>query len=249
MGLSKFYFRTPIIWSSVPTPLRPKWDRGGIVKSRTKVCKIYPLSETVVFMGAGVRTLQTSGKVVLDTADIARTAYQLSSDHTVKQISEIWANLIQDRLNDYESIIFDKNFTNTINIHGIFGGLSNKFDYMTTESVEIKYSKADERFEYKFDLLTPPRPPTSGNYDFIYFSHAELAHRFIHGEVMKAMSHRADLPATDRDAAIVQSLVQAVIDGANDPSVGGEVAILILQRDKGLTWFHRPDVCLGYSPF
>ncbi|MGA3301875.1 MAG: hypothetical protein ABSC72_01140 [Methylovirgula sp.] len=47
----------------------------------------------------------------------------------------------------------------------------------------------------------------------------------------------------DADAAKFSAYVAAVRDWSQDPTIGGEIAAIILERGKGWRWFHRPDFC------
>ena len=55
--------------------------------------------------------------------------------------------------------------------------------------------------------------------------------------------NRRGLSGVDVHAVIMQRLIEQIIRAGIDPSVGGGVAVLILERDRPARWFHQTDAC------
>jgi len=47
----------------------------------------------------------------------------------------------------------------------------------------------------------------------------------------------------ERDARKAEMLVTAVKDWGGENTIGGEVAVIMLERRKKWRWFHRPAFC------
>jgi membrane associated rhomboid family serine protease len=44
---------------------------------------------------------------------------------------------------------------------------------------------------------------------------------------------------------LLKDAIEVAIAAHVDPTIGGDVAVVILERDKPLRWFNRPAVCGG----
>jgi hypothetical protein len=55
-----------------------------------------------------------------------------------------------------------------------------------------------------------------------------------------------DRPEIERLAVKLQLTTQAILRWADDERIGGDVAVMILEKGRRWRWFHRPDACARF---
>jgi hypothetical protein len=105
---------------------------------------------------------------------------------------------------------------------------------------------------HEFEIVPEDILPLTANVpNFVHNGHLEIITEFNHA----APSDRAkkildeddkkieSLSAPEAIATRLSSYVAAVRDWSDDADIGGDIATIILYRDKTWRWFHRPDFC------
>ena len=62
----------------------------------------------------------------------------------------------------------------------------------------------------------------------------------LNAEISAQADHR---PEVEQIAIRLQLTTQAILRWADDPRIGGDVAVMILEKGRKWRWFHRPDFC------
>jgi hypothetical protein len=215
---------------------------------RDDTCKLFPLSERVIFFSAGVYDGRNpEGNVIFSPHATAKEIFDLSTSRSMSDIVEQWAHTTTEQIkalygSNHE--IVDHNEDGFI-ARGVFAGESKDQNFVAYQNT-IMRTYTSEAIDLVF---TNERIP---NGYFLGLGHPEVVEPILHNgpdEWAKKIHERilaqtAGITGHPEAAAIwVSAVTQAVIDRAGDPRIGGQVASIILQRGHNWRWFQRPDFC------
>jgi len=219
---------------------------GGNVSD--DMCKLFPLSERVIFFSSGVYAGKNSeGTVIFSPHVTAGEVFRLSSNHDMSDIVEQWAHTILEQIKGFSATnheILEHNEDGFIT-RGVFAGESNKEDFVAYQST-ITRANTSGKMSLGF---TKERIPDRY---FLGLGHPEVVEPILHngpdewGRKIHAqiLAETAGITAQpERAATWVSAVTQAVIDRAGDHNIGGKVASIILERGHNWRWFRRPDFC------
>jgi hypothetical protein len=212
------------------------------------MCKLFPLSEHVIFFSAGVYDGRNPERNVIFSPHVtAKEIFDLSTRRSMSDIAEQWAHTIAEQIKVFYASnheIVDHNEDGFIT-RGIFAGESENQDFVAYQST-ITRTYTGEAIDLGF---TKERIP---NGYFLGLGHPEVVQPILHKGPEewarkihdRILAQTAGITGHPEEAATwVSAVTQAVIDRAGDPRIGGQVASIILQRGHNWRWFQRPDFC------
>lgn len=221
-------------------------DSRGTLSERNSftddVCKIVPVSKTVVFFGIGVTNV--TGPVGFNVTDIAR---QISTEGMMlDQIGAQWGMLTAKALEkisaEHASALIDRNNKSNDIVGGWFAGAINGELSIYRAIVKLEdTSSAPLKFVVTGGYMKPTERIS-------YFGSEKLSREFIENatprarEANKIMTAIPTLGAT-RDASYIEALVNFVIRHGRDPGIGGTATVMISNAKEGVRWFRRPNFC------
>ncbi len=217
-------------------------------------CKIVPLNSHRLFFDTG-RTIfnnDTSGQSMLNGVSLARSIYYAATP--LAELSERWASGMEAgyytlaRINAQTLL---QGLENDFLADGSFAGLDTD-GIPAVASAPIRYSRSDiigVRFSHDpIQRNTSPAIAAHG-VDLTTYSR-----EFLMGETPRAIGvHRAlneeiearRLQGADVIALQLRRLIETVINWSNDPRIGGQVSVAVVERGGLLRWFRQSAVCGG----
>ena len=221
----------------------------GVV-TNDRYCKIVPLSRNAFFFARGITSAidNTTHASIFDAREIARQAYREFGVGATKldELSQLWARRMMEVYNTRPSE-FGSNAVGGIMAEGVFVGVGAD-GMIAYGSRIIRYAQLPgapfEIAQGPDDAL--PRDPSQAA---IYpGGHRELIDEFSSGgqteRAKKAIAHLGPFqPGPDFAAARVEAYVSAVREWSGDRDIGGQIAVITLERGQGLRWVKRPDFC------
>ena len=215
---------------------------------RDDMCKLFPLSERVIFFSAGVYDGRNpEGTIIFSPHATAGEVFDLSTGHSMSDIAERWAHIIVEQIKVFYASnheIVEHNEDGFIT-RGVFAGESENEGVVAYQST-ITRSYTSDTIDIGF---TKERIP---NGYFLGLGHPEVVKPILHngpdewaGQIHdQILAETAGITGHPEEAATwVSAVTQAVIDRAGDHRIGGQVASIILERGHNWRWFRRPDFC------
>jgi hypothetical protein len=140
------------------------------------------------------------------------------------------------------SVIAESVSNKTI-VNGLFIGIS-RGNRMALAQAELTYT--DGHINSHLNYHEP-----AGNLTAIFQGgHPEIVEELDRGiterakaKIAEMKTHQTAVPSVEGWAAKSSMAVKAVMDWSNDPTIGGDVASIIIERGKKLRWFNRPTFC------
>jgi hypothetical protein len=201
-------------------------------------CKIQPLSRNVIFFATGLSYIldRKDKNVVLDAGKTAKNIFDQLNDRNFDLLSDNWAAKMKD---DFTLLV-----QTPFETSGFFAGLDAAGN-ITFLQKEIEY-RPMRGFAVSGDHTIP-----AANAQMLYSAgHDEIIRELISAQTARAKAilvdverRAADRPAADAIAIRFAAYVAAVRDWSGDNHVGGEIAVIILEKRRGWHWYHRPDFC------
>jgi len=210
-------------------------------------CKIVPFSSNAFFFYAGViSTNQTEG-TDFDGTNIAKNSYKKFGAETTK-IAEIADDWARGMIGVFEQrpLAYGAGAVHGIMTNGYFVGTGPDGNLL----VEGRFVIYDPRF-HAFASFPVGKPPTFVDpmLGATYANgHANLIKEFSNGaqtdRASKVLAQIGNYPTNqDTVAARYKAYVGAVEDWTGAPDIGGETAVIILERGEHWRWFNRPSHC------
>jgi hypothetical protein len=220
--------------------------RGGIIDDQ--YCKIQVLSSKAFFFARGTTSASDNNISLFDAREVARSVFVEFGAGTTRfaEMAAAWAARVK-AIYDSRPDEFGRFAINGIMADGFFVGVDANGD-ITMEGQRISYQPFGLQ---KFVTIPQPKPngppviPYLPTYVSGYF---EIMNEFRNGGTTeRARKISAEFGASqdepDSIATRYSAYVKAVRDWAGDPGIGGDIATIILERESGIRWFHRPDFC------
>jgi hypothetical protein len=211
-----------------------------------RYCKLYPLSDKVVFFSTGYVAGNAPG-ISFDAGVFAKGVYARSPiPPNLADLTDKWDDFMHDAymrlFSSYPSLAVS--LGNRVMIKGYFGGISDD------EKVVLESSEMSSLFGRIRSQLLHQQQAGNGT-PIVHGGHNEIISEFINRgstERAKKVLAEIDVEATgksdlERMAITVEAFVKSVRDWSGDSGIGGEVAVLILERGKSARWFRRPAHC------
>ena len=213
-----------------------------------QMCKLFPLSERVIFFSAGVYDGKNpEGTIIFSRHAAASEVFGRSTGHSLSDIAEQWAHTLVEQIKFFSVSnheIVEHNEDGFIT-RGVFAGESRNEGVVAYQST-IRRSDTIEKIDPRFTNEKIP------NGYFLGLGHPEVVEpilhngpdawaRKIHDQILAETSGTTGPP--EKAATWVSAVTQAVIDRAGDPHIGGQVASIILEQGRNWRWFRRPDFC------
>ena len=203
-------------------------------------CKITPLSDDVIFFEFGY----ISKPYVFDAKEMAINTYISSpSNHYFAQMLTIWAGQLLEiyRLLDETVPSLRIYFDGKPWIDGFLGGVN--------ENGKIELDWINISLDPIIGFSVTKNTVQAGY--LVHGGHVEIISEFDHGGrtdrartlLAKISSDGSDRSLAEKSAIKSQAFVEAVRDWSGDVTIGGEVAVLILERGKKWRWFKHPNFC------
>jgi hypothetical protein len=220
-----------------------------------RTCKIRPLSPTAFFFSVGIETAirEATGKTVFEARDIAKDAFAgAGSAGDFTNLAETWASRMERTLRKLPlspSIMKDmaaKGYF--VGARGFFIGTAPDGDIVIGTGTITYRPEGKVHFVHAAEAVTPtatPRVAQSANQpaldvekEFVNGGQTDRAKKIIQDNAWAKIGDGAD-----GQAQRFENIVAAVRDWSGNPAIGGDIAVIILERGKTVRWFHRPDYC------
>jgi len=220
---------------------------AGPTPKTSYACKIEQLDPYSVFAASGL----TSGAGPVGVYEEAKT--QFISSNPASANAEAWANSVEaiyyQSPEEWKKVIVA--ILRSYRERGeavTYGIFEQSAHFVDSAYVEIKYAETPIGISFMHE--PPAQTPRTNIWAMSRVS------AFI-GDLLREDSDRTRLlrsamrqkaaligyQGIDLDAYQIQSSIQAAIDEKIDASIGGDVAVVILEAQKPLRWFHKPEVC------
>ena len=221
----------------------------GVV-TNDRYCKIVPLSRNAFFFARGITSAidNTTHASIYDAREIARQAYREFGIGTTRldELSQLWARRMVEVYNT-KPTEFGSNAVGGVMAEGVFVGVGAD-GMIAYGSRIIRYA---QRTVAPFEIGQGPDDalPRDASQSAIYpGGYRELIEEFLSGgqteRAKKATAHLGPFrPGPDFAAAKVEVYVTAVRNWSGDRGIGGEIAVIVLERGQDLRWVKRPDFC------
>ena len=227
--------------SRTTDPLRPE------VPPNDKYCKIVPLSDDLIFFSTGLVAAKEDNRVMLDAAEAAREVYATASHPTdLGELIDRWD--IHIRPSYTKMIMMHPEIADIFSkkpiIDGLFIGIS-RSNRMALAQAELTYT-TDGQINTHLNY----HEPAGNGIEIFHGGHPEIIEELDRGMTGRARAKIAKMKARQARASGVDVLadkssmaVKAVMDWSNDPTIGGDIASIIIERGKKWRWFSRPTFC------
>jgi hypothetical protein len=189
----------------------------------------------------------SANRVILDAAEAAREVYSTASHPSdLGELIDKWD--IRIRPSYAKMIMMHPGIAEIISkkpiIDGLFIGIG-RSNRMALAQAELTYT-TDGQINTHLNYHEP-----AGNGIAIFHGgHLEIIEELDRGTTERARAKIAQMKARQAKASGVDVLadkssmaVKAVMDWSNDPTIGGDVASIIIERGKKWRWFSRPTFC------
>jgi hypothetical protein len=218
---------------------------------RDDMCKLFPLSEHVIFFSAGIfEGVNSEGTIILSPHATAREVFEQSTSHSMSDIADQWAHNFLEKLTVFypsNREIVEHNQDGFI-ARGVFAGETGDAGVVAYQAT-INRSINSEAIDLN---LTKKKIP---EHYFFGLGHHEVVNPILHNGPDgwakqihdQILAETVGVTGRAEEAAIwVSTITQAVIDRSGDHNTGGQVASIILERGHNWRWFRRPDFCPKY---
>jgi hypothetical protein len=247
-----FYFIHTTDYQIVAIDRRNTRVERGITSHDDRVCKILPLDDRTIFFNYGFKNwISPAGEVMFDSYELAKARFANGKDiaDIVRQWSvkhkenlELWyisdptAELAIRELREknptvpfFQKAYFSSSTNADVSLYGVSFVANNSFTAPHFNDPVIETVGTAGRVTGHPDLINEIRNNQS-----------ERARR-LSARIEVASKDR--LTEVEKSATSIQLKTEAIIGWANDPRIGGEVAVVILEKGKKLRWFRRPSFC------
>jgi hypothetical protein len=218
-------------------------------------CKIKPLSPTAFFFSAGLESgvAMATGKILYETRDIAKDVFAgAGGTRDFTNLAETWASRMETtvrKLPPSPSVMkamMAKGYF--VGARGFFVGTLADGDIGIGAGTLTYHAEGKVHFSHSAEAITPtatPRVAQSADQraldvesEFANGGQTDRAKKIIHDNGWALIGVGADAQARR-----FENIVAAVRDWSGNPAIGGDIAVIILERGKTVRWFHRPDYC------
>jgi hypothetical protein len=212
-----------------------------------RYCKIRALSDQVIFFATGTTSAVSAktGSIIFDARDVAQRTFEYFTGDNFKDLANRWAKQMEGYYGNYAN-----SFTPVVNVEiaeGFFIGINRLNKIEASTAIIFRRPDLVPGFAFHSEQIIPGSP---GDMRLLNNGHFEILDEFYGKSVTerakKIIAETAGWkPGPDTDATRYSSYVAAIRDWSGDMGIGGEVTTIILERGRGLRWFHRPDFCPG----
>ena len=222
-------------------PLRPE------IPPNDQYCKIVPLSDDLIFFSTGMVAAKEDNRVILDAAAAAREVYATASHPPdLGELIDRWDIHIRP---SYTQMIMMHSeiaeiFSKKPIINGLFIGIS-RSNRMALAQAELTYT-TDGQINTHLNY----HEPAGNGIEIFHGGHPEIIEELDRGMTERARTKIAQMKARWASASGVDvwadrssTAVKVVMDWSNDPTIGGDIASIIIERGKKWRWFSRPTFC------
>ncbi len=211
-----------------------------------RYCKIHPLSDQTVFFSTGIVAMKDR-LASFDANALAEKVYaDVVHAPDFAALAENWSALMEAAYGKFLAAhpALAQSLDDKVMIKGYFAGIDD-YAKVVLESAEI--SRRSGEFSTSFSH----RQQSGDAIPIVHGGHSEIIDEFADGgTTARAKKVLAQIDAegaressADKMALLVEAFVRAVRDWSGDDTVGGDVAVLILERGKYPRWFRRPSFC------
>src|ERR1700730_5143127 len=225
----------------------------------TQKCRLRPLGEHAFFIGNGVTEIHgdTPADVLYSAEEEAKQQY--GSDRPLNNTVETWASITEtkfDKLSplrktELHAAADELDIPGRIVTQGIFA----RDDGSNVEIWEAGVTfvpKEDEQFSFSHG---PPHQLENNVAEIHLWGTRRTVLRIVelwNGKTLNSSKWQTHIDQqaqekgyseADARAFELKSDIEYLIRTGIDPTIGGEVATLILESNQPLRWFNRPSVC------
>jgi hypothetical protein len=222
-------------------PLRPE------IPPNDQYCKILPLSDDLIFFSTGLVAAKEDNQVIVDAAAVASEVYATASHPPdLGELIDQWDIRIRPSYTKMFMMHSEiaESFSRQPITSGLFIGIS-RSNRMALAQAELTYTT-----DGHIDTHLSYHEPAGNGIEIFHGGHPEIIEELDHGMTERARAKIAQMkarrpraPGVDVWADRSSMAVKVVMDWSNDPTIGGEIASIIIERGKKLRWFNRPTFC------
>jgi hypothetical protein len=221
-------------------------------------CKITLLDDRSFFASAGVVSSKGNGKndaTRFNAHQVARVSYGPSRD--LRVVADAWADSMEEKFNvqrpSWKRAIVDAmksfNAPDRVFIQGIFGSAH---EAIAAWESTVNYNEISPMIRFSHTGSHEIAENEAGIRLWGTVSGGDVIRELLLGGTRNAAIWRASIAKesmsrgyqdADRYAFEMKAALDYAISAKVDPAIGGDVAALILQRDRPARWFNKPPVC------
>jgi hypothetical protein len=222
-------------------PLHPE------IPPNDQYCKILPLSDDLIFFSTGMVAAKEDNQVIIDAAAAARDVYAMAPHPAdLGELIDRWDILIKPSYT--KMIMMHSEIAEIISrkaiVNGLFIGIS-RSNRMALAQAELTYTT-----DGHINTYLNYHEPAGNGIAIFHGGHLELIEELDRGMTKRARAKIAEMrarqataPGVDDWADKSSMVVKAVMDWSNDPTIGGDIASIIIERGRKWRWFSRPTFC------
>jgi hypothetical protein len=220
-----------------------------------RTCKIRPLPPTAFFFSVGIETAiqQATGKTIFEARDMAKDVYaSAGSSRDFTNLAETWASRMEATL---RQLPLSPSIMKGLAAKGYFAGARGFFvgtnadgDIAVGTGAITYRAEGKVHFTHAAEAIAPTatlriaqsanQPALDVEKEFVNGGQTDRAKKIIQDNAWAKIGDGAD-----GQAQRFENIVAAVRDWSGNPAIGGDIAVIILERGKTVRWFHRPDYC------
>jgi hypothetical protein len=210
-------------------------------------CKIWFLDDRTIFFLFGMTSWGYRGGPVFDAYDEARREFMALGNSDLSAVARSWGagqkhSLEKWRLQNADAADVVARWPAPDFMRGYFATGSNRSVSMYGVAISPAGSQREPFFtEPVLEAVTAPGR-ASGQADLVK---EILAGRTSRAELVRneIAAKSVDLSEIEQTAVKLQVMAAAILRWAGDDTIGGDVAVVVLERDRPAHWFHKPAHC------
>ncbi len=216
-------------------------SKNGLKAFDDRHCKIFPLSDRVIFFFHGVNSLTaTDGHTIFDAGQIAQQVYNGSPEESLRDLASQWSSMMID---DYKANSARLVIDNKLIIEGFFAG-SDPNGTFGIYGESISGTPVDPS-------ARPLNYEITGHNRLDMASSPDILQEFATGgttDWAKSALLLLDLETRGKgptaSLALRYETMVTIAGQSGNPHIGGETAVMTMDRTNPIwRWFHRPAYC------
>jgi len=248
------YFIAAITTDYVVVAIDSRLSIDGVARHSVNdgYCKIRPLSSNSFFFASGIIAAVDTNSRIFDAGNIARDVYGQFNTRmdNFDYLSESWAIQMENTYKSNFSLFPPNSLVAHTMIKGFFVGTDNEGN-IAVSGATIKYQPLPGFPLRGFSIISEHVVPSDPEHaSLLYEGYSKIIEEITDAESERAKKTMAEperkiVGRSKLDAVAIRlaSYAAAVRDWSGDPTIGGKIAVVILERGKDWRWFQRPDSC------
>ena len=201
-----------------------------------RYCKIVPLSADIVFFSAGFLS-SSIPDAAFDASSLARDIYA-QSRHPADLVGlrDRWESAMED---GYMRLFIghpDLAITNGLLTKGFFGSVTEGRAVLASSEINVDHGHVRSNSDELTQFGEPVLVVQDGYQRLLKSDRAK-------GMLDQSRAEGAGKPLPEQLALVTEAMVAFIRDWSGDAAIGGEIAVLILEKGHPAHWFRRPSFC------